>query len=232
MGGKAKSAARYPAPTYATIIEPFAGAAGYSLAHAEHEVVLVELYPVVAEVWRYLIRTPAEEIRQLPVVDALDDLPSATPEAARWLIGLNLVNCDVRPRSRLTSGLRRAREAGDSLFRGWTAARRERTARQVERVRHWKIIEGEYSKAPNLEATWFVDPPYQQARKAYAASVDSYLDLASWCCSRQGQVIVCEGHAADWLPFLPLGKVRRTAINNASCQELIWTNLVLPKEDR
>jgi len=52
-----------------------------------------------------------------------------------------------------------------------------------------------YETAPDIEATWFIDPPYQKMGRHYvhSLSVDQYGSLATWCQSRQGQVIVCEG---------------------------------------
>ena len=75
---------------------------------------------------------------------------------------------------------------------------------------------GDYRSAPDLEATWFVDPPYQPTRGmktgqglGYAPGCTSreldYGELAEWCRSRRGQVIVCEQEGADWLPFRPCG---------------------------
>ena len=34
-------------------------------------------------------------------------------------------------------------------------------ANQLENIRHWKIIHGSYEDLENVEATWFIDPPYQ-----------------------------------------------------------------------
>jgi hypothetical protein len=40
------------------MVEPFAGAAGYSLRYPERDVILVERYAVVAEMWRYARNAP------------------------------------------------------------------------------------------------------------------------------------------------------------------------------
>jgi len=50
-GGKWLAAPRYPAPRYDTIIEPFAGSAGYSLRYPDKRVVLVERDPKIAATW-------------------------------------------------------------------------------------------------------------------------------------------------------------------------------------
>ena len=47
-GGKWRAAPLYPAPMHSTIIEPFAGAAGYSMRYPDRDVILVERYPVIA----------------------------------------------------------------------------------------------------------------------------------------------------------------------------------------
>ena len=110
---------------------------------------------------------------------------------------------------------------------------RSRLAEQVEHIRHWKVIEGDYSAAPAIEATWFIDPPYQKMGKYYhhsAKKLDFDL-LGQWCGERQGQVIVCEGAGADWLPFKPFcttrssfGKQKANSEKFGYSVEVIWTN--------
>lgn len=65
-GGKWRAAPRYPAPEHSTIIEPFAGSAGYSVRHHEQNVILYEIDPVIAGVWDYLIHAKESEIMSLP----------------------------------------------------------------------------------------------------------------------------------------------------------------------
>src|SRR5690348_5384455 len=50
-GGKWRAAPKYPAPLYDTIIEPFAGSAGYAVRHYEKRVLLCEKDPVIAALW-------------------------------------------------------------------------------------------------------------------------------------------------------------------------------------
>lgn len=81
---------------------------------------------------------------------------------------------------------------------------RKRIADNLFKIKHWKIILGDYSLASNIEATWFIDPPYNNsAGRCYKNNCDdiNYKKLADWCKSRLGQVIVCEELLADWLPF-------------------------------
>lgn len=197
FGGKWRIAPRYPKPRFQTIIEPFAGAAGYATRYPDRNVILVDAYPVIAGIWRYLIRTPAAEIRALPLVDSVDDLPASTPQEARWLIGFWMNQGTVSPCRTKSAWIR----SQPSL--GWGPSIRERIARQVDQIRHWQVIEGPYYDAPPMHATWFVDPPYQVQGVHYRAAVPDFYELGDWCYSLRGQVMVCENVGADWLPFEP-----------------------------
>lgn len=225
-GGKWRAASRYPAPRHEMIVEPFAGAAGYALRYPERKVVLVERYHVLAEIWRYLIDVSASEIRSIPCVDSIHDLPAGTAQGAIWLIGFCLQDTAKRPCHNLSAGMRQKRAAGD-LSRGWSESHRERVASQVDRIRHWTVIEGDYSDVPNYEATWFIDPPYQRAGAHYqhgSKGID-FATLGAWCRARRGQVIVCEADGADWLPFSPLYKVTTKFNENKTAGgESVWLN--------
>jgi hypothetical protein len=78
----------YASPAHRTIVEPFAGSAGYAVRHHERDVILVERDPLIASTWRYLLSVTPAEILSLPDLRAdqtVDDLPIA-PEA-RLLVG-------------------------------------------------------------------------------------------------------------------------------------------------
>lgn len=223
-GGKYRAAPRYPTPLHDTIIEPFAGAAGYSLRYPERRVILVEKYAVVAEMWRYLIRVPSAEIRAIPTgVTHIDELPSWVPSPARHLIGWWFNSATVVPCKQLSAGRRKLAAMGRK-FEGWTEATRERIASQVSQIRHWQIIEGDYTIAPDIEATWFVDPPYNNRAGSYYVENDvDYETLGAWCRSRQGQVMVCENEGATWLPFKPFA-VLKAGVNGRGSREVLWTS--------
>ena len=79
-----------------------------------------------------------------------------------------------------------------------------------------------------MEATWFVDPPYADAGRAYkhgAQGID-FSALADWCRSRNGQTVVCENFGADWLPFREFRDIKGTAGARRSgvSKEVIWTS--------
>lgn len=107
-GSKFRLARYYPPPRPGdTVVEPFAGSAGYSMRHYRHPVVLVDSYPVVVAVWQYLIRAKPADILRLPLIRAdetVDDLRRvkrgryvALSEVERWLIGFWLNTACTNP---------------------------------------------------------------------------------------------------------------------------------------
>ena len=221
-GGKWRAAPKYPAPDHDTIIEPFAGAAGYATRYADRKVILVERDPIIAGLWRYLTRVSPDEIMAIPaeVPGTVDDLPIC--EEARWLVGFWCNKGAATPRKSpakwMRSGLR-----PDSY---WGPVIREKIASLVEAIRHWQIIEGSYEDAPNMTATWFTDPPYEKAGRYYRFKLDDYGRLADWCKTRRGQVMVCENEGATWLPFKPFATIKSTpGVHGKSYSaEVLWTN--------
>ncbi len=77
-GGKWRDALRnYPAPKHETVVEPFAGSAGYALRYPHKKVVLCERDPQIAAVWRYLLKVRPGDIHAIPDVPldgTVDDL--------------------------------------------------------------------------------------------------------------------------------------------------------------
>lgn len=219
-GGKYRAAPLYPRPRMDRIVEPFAGAAGYATRHWRHRVLLIDKNPVIVAVWRYLIATPAAEILRLPLLEhdgqRVDDL--CCPQEARWLIGFWINKGCAAPRHQLSTW---SRWPGKRKF-FWGEAVRARLALQVESIRHWRVVQASYESAPDVEATWFVDPPYPRAGHAYpygARDID-YAQLADWTRRRRGQVIVCSHHGDDWLPFQHLASAKA---QRGVFREAIWT---------
>lgn len=219
-GSKVSSAKRYPAPTRPLIIEPFAGGAGYSLRYRSRDIALFDCNPEVAAAWKYLILTPAREIMALPLLMPGDAIPLELPEAARLLIGWCCMIAGAHPQSRLPPSAARV----PSSF--WGESRRAKLASLSEEIRHWRVECADYTKAPQVDATWFIDPPYAGAKGTpYAQAKIEYGALAEWCRSRSGQVIVCEAAGANWLPFAPLHQVRaqpRPGAGRPLVAESVW----------
>jgi len=104
---------------------------------------------------------------------------------------------------------------------------RRRIAEQVRGISHWRVIEGEYHDAPDIEATWFVDPPYStKAGSYYPHQPESFDALGEWCRHRRGQVIVCEQEGASWLPFRAFGHIKPGAGKHRPDRnmEVVWTS--------
>lgn len=227
-GSKWRAASLYDPPQHRTIVEPFAGGAGYSCRFPARDVILVDADEHIAGVWSYLIRTPAAEIMRLRApVDHVDEIDG--PQEARWLVGFWLNNGGASPCKTPGKWNRVAAEKGHA--QAWGPRCRERLARSVESIRHWKIIHGTYRDAPSCRATWFVDPPYDGRAGSFyrhgSGRID-YSDLAAWCMSLDGQVQVCEADGATWLPFEPFGTIQASpgARRKGSSHEAIWRNYV------
>ena len=193
--GRKKQIARYyPLPNYSTIVEPFAGSAAYSFhgSNWKRNILLVEKDPRVASVWEWLISeaTP-ESILKMPELrvgekssEFLHIVHAATKMAFHY----------------------RTIKVTPVLARNWEISKRLMHA-NLFKVKHWRIINGDYRECPDIEATWFVDPPYKgEAGMGYKYGSDSidYHELAQWALKRRGEIIFCEGDRGDYLPFRPL----------------------------
>lgn len=227
-GGKWRNALNhYPRPEFTTIIEPFAGSAGYSLRYANLNVVLCEIDPILTEVWRYLIRVKPKEILSISDVEpggSVDDLKIC--QEAQWLVGFWLNRATASPRRSPSKWMRERIRPGSF----WGDRVRQTIASQVTMIRHWKIHNCDYVDCPtSAAATWFVDPPYQWAGQHYRFGSDAidYPALAAWCRSRKGQVIVCENEGATWLPFRTLADVKTTRAARRS-SEVCWLRSTSP----
>ena len=225
FGGKYRAAPRYPKPAHDTIVEPFAGAAGYSLRYPERKVILNDLDPYLAGTWNYLINVSRAEIESLPVYDhtweSVDDL-THLPQEARWLIGWWMNKGTTQPSKTPSKWMRTSETLGENY---WGPGIRNRIASQVEHIRHWKVSNLHFQDVPNTEATWFIDPPYEVAGKYRVRDVN-FPELGEWCRTRQGQTIVCENLGATWLPFEPFLDIKATSGQKRAgvSKEVIWLN--------
>lgn len=226
-GGKYRTAERYGAPNYSTIVEPFAGSAGYSVRYHDRKVVLVERDPTIAALWRYLVRVTPAEVKAIPLVapeGSVDDLGPVAPEA-RTLVGFWLNRGMTAPCRRPSAWHRQFQATGERPLSRWSDEAKVRIASQVEAIRHWRVIEGDYDDAPDGLATWFVDPPYSgPAGRRYRHHKVDFDALGPWCEERSGEVIVCEQAGATWLPFAPFGSVKATEGSKRAkrSDEVVW----------
>jgi hypothetical protein len=210
-GTKARLAPHYPVPIYDTIIEPFAGAAGYSCLYPDRKVKLFDANIKIVAVWAWLIEATTTDVLSLPVLEvgqSVRDFKTLI-DAERWLIGFCINPASTTPK--ITASKRSA----------WPRYR-ERIAQFVPQVKHWVVELKSWIDVPNELATWHIDPPYQVAGKYYYGHSDICFDLLGcWSKSRTGQVMVCENQGADWLPFRPL--VEQQGMSKRQV-EVIWEN--------
>ncbi len=222
FGGKWRAARKYPTPQHDTIVEAFAGGAGYALNYSDRKVVLHEVDPTVYQLWDYLIHVSPAEILALPSAVAHEDDVKG-PEAAKSLIGFWLNKGGTTPKKTPSVWAR----SGIRPNSFWGQAIKERIAAQVTSIRHWKVLNTSYDTAENTPATWFVDPPYQgECGRLYKYRTIDYKALGTWCQSRVGQVLVCEQDGASWLPFQPFHTIKATpgARGKSYSKEVLWTN--------
>jgi len=220
-GGKWRDTPKhYPSPVFDSIVEPFAGSAGYALRYPHLNVTLCEVDPILAGVWSFLVRARPSEIlsiRDLHAHESVDDLKIC--QEARWLVGFWLNRGVATPKKTPSKWMRDRIRPGSF----WGQRVRETIATQLTSIRHWKIYNRSYEDCPvSRAATWFVDPPYQEAGRYYRFGSNriDYQSLARWCRSRKGQVIVCENLGATWLPFRTLADVK--TVRSRRSQEVLW----------
>ena len=210
----------YPAPLHDLILEPFAGSACYATRHHEREIVLGENSPEIAALWRYLITVNGNEIARLPCAELQEgqdirELPIS--DGAKLLIRqwqrVGMSSCWTVSKWGMLPGQ-------------WNRATQDHVAASVEKIRHWRIFEGDYRIFPEQRGTWFIDPPYF-GLPLYGSRFINYAELATWCQSRPGQVVVCEQSTARWLPFEPFRKVvtgrRGQDCSKGDSCEGLWT---------
>lgn len=212
-GSKASITWRYPKPEHKLIIEPFAGSAKYSCLWYTHDVMLFDVDPRIVRTWKYLISASSQDIMKLPLmpkgtkIDSLD-----VSDDAKIFLGYMISAAPSVP-------MKTASEKTN-----WTTFKRQEIATMVPKVKHWQVYKAYFARSPDIEATWFIDPPYQVMGQHYQYKLMPYVypEIAQFARTRQGQVIVCENMGANWLPFSPLVTIGGQKNNNRT--EAIWTN--------
>lgn len=210
FGSKWRLTTRTPKPRYDTIVEPFAGAAGYSTRYgAGQRVLLFDTDPRVATIWRWLLAAAPRDVLNLPVTplfDRADVRELGLEPGAMYLVQTWLSPQGKSSVYRMTPMLIRGRYTHSGSM--WSEVTRARLAAQLPGIQSWRFEAASYEMSPAVEATWHIDPPYQgnlAGRGVYKTGPLDYSQLAIWCRTRRGQAMVHEQHGATWLPFQPLG---------------------------
>lgn len=200
-GRKKQIAKYYPLPSYDTIIEPFAGSAAYSLYkdNWKKNVILIEKDEKVYDIWKWLIEDATEKdilnLPELKVGDKSSEFLHIVHAATKMAFHFKTI--------KVTSVLERNWEISRRIF-----------SENLYKIKHWQIINDDYTSAPDIEATWFIDPPYKgEAGLGYrhSSKLLNYENLAKWIFARKGEVICCEGKEGDYLPFRPLVDLKGVA---------------------
>lgn len=169
---------------------------------------------MIIDVWKYLKSASKNDILKLPRLKRGESIKDHQylSEVEQNFLGFLVCNGVASPRMNVSS------------FEGVNVERDlKRIAKTLFKIRHWKIIEGSYEDIENIEATWFIDPPYQFGGEYYKESTKNidFKKLAEWCKTRNGQVIVCENTKATWLPFKPMKEMYGSRYKTT---EAIWSN--------
>lgn len=204
FGSKWQSAKRYPRPIYNTIIEPFAGGAGYSLNYCDKNIIIWEDDYNISKLWKWLINEAStDDILSIPIL-----LPEYADIRA---MGLS------EGQSLLLKHWQRTNNVGNTwttspwcnLPGQWTRNTRARVASEVNAIKHWKFSEP--ISYIDEKITWFIDPPYiYNYRYSNMLPDFDYKSLVSFVetINSESQVIVCEakrkddGKIPDYLPFI------------------------------
>lgn len=235
-GGKSSIAHKYPKPKHDIIIEPFAGGAGYSLLYNNHSITLVDKDPMVCAMWKSLINGVAKkQLKHIPDnMNAGDNIRNLIPQFVdQGLYEIVRNNC-------FSSGTFTYRHRVSPFGAMRYNTIKPKILYYSDLVRHWRVFNASYEDIENIEATWFVDPPYNNnAGLDYRFNKIDYSALAGWCLSRKGYVIVCEQYGASWLPFkkfiLPnnIKKVTKTKTKKATFEAIcvIENGKILKEEE-
>lgn len=221
-GSKKKIAKLYPAPKYDLIIEPFAGSAWYSILHSSKNVLLNEKYNTIYEIWNWLINESNSELilNNADFYNGQDISEIDLPKPLKDLIGFCINRGSIAPRNIVQKWSCQVKSKPN--WASTTNYQLKRAAKLINEVRHWEVKFGDYKNLPNIEATWFIDPPYKFGGEHYAVNDIDYSELSDWCKTRKGQVIVCENTKANWLDFKPLVEITGQRVKTI---EAIYTNI-------
>lgn len=208
-GSKSKVVDLYPSPKFGKIIEPFAGSARYALKYFDRDVLLVDKYDVIVKVWRYLQQASPADIMGLPEPKYKESIEQFNLSEGERLLMSFLVARGVAVPCKVVQ-----------QFSDIPAAKKQ-IANQLYKIKHWTITQGDYKDIENENATWFIDPPYQNGGHKYRVHKMDFQALGEWCKARNGQVIVCENTLADWMPFYSMSEMTGAFSNST---EAIWSN--------
>lgn len=206
-GSKSKIVHYYPYPVHDTIVEPCAGAAWYSLTYPHKKVILNEKNKTIYDIWRWLIeKANSDELLRYSNFFAGDDI-SMLPicQEHKDFIGFMINRGSVAPKNIVQKWS--CQVAKNPNWASTVNYAIIRAARLLPKIKHWKIIYGDYFDLPNIPATWFIDFPYQFGGEHYIENKIDFSFASTWIKGLDGQKIVCENTKANWMQFTPLVQI-------------------------
>ena len=223
-GSKSKLVNYYPAPKNDLIIEPFAGSARYAIKYYDRNVLLVDKYDVIVNIWKYIQNASKNDILKMQLLipkfgQTLDDFKFDCLEQ-KHLMGFFIKVGNSSPA--LTPSKMRLKD-------DYIKTQINNTAQMTCKIKHWLIKQGTYEDIKNTKATWFIDPPYQYGGHIYKfGNIDlDYRSLRDWIATRKGQIIVCENTKANWMQFKPLRKLQGASNTNTTEAILLMETKIL-----
>lgn len=240
FGSKWFGAERYGQPRRGLVVEPFAGSAAYSVYWSAPLVKLYDKSFHMCAAWDWLIKCSVADVMAVPDAFRSNEEWLALPDGPRQVVAFNIGFAQATMPRTLKAWYLHYTNTGERtscisscptrLF--WDERVKHRIARQKPLIAKWTVDQLCYSKIPDMEAHWHIDPPYQGAPgRSYEHRDVDYAHLAQWCRERRGAVYVCENEGADWLPFKPLYSLKSANGLHLS-REVIWRNEAVDLLDR
>ena len=162
FGTKLRMAPLYGPPRRTIVCEPFAGSAGYSVHYEPEKAILIDKNKYVVQAWDWYLGTSQSEIEKLPdYIFDLAELEYEIPKGCNCLLGFWMHPSDHTPRSKMPPLFRKVYEKDPEKGSLWSPKVKQNLIDGLPKVAKWEIIEGDYTQAPDIEAHWHVDPPYQ-----------------------------------------------------------------------
>jgi hypothetical protein len=115
-------------------------------------------------------------------------------------------------------------------YNKWDIKSRKNISDNIFKVKHWIIINGDYSIIKNIKATYFIDPPYNSeggTKYKFNSKSINYDKLSRWVLSRNGQIMACEDSnlKKKYLPFKRLSKKKFKTAGIKSTKELLYYSI-------
>ena len=222
-GSKWRTASLYGDPRGSTVVEPFAGSAGFSVFWECDDVWLFDIDPVIVGVWDYLIKATKFDFANLPLLSPGQSITDFNiSQEAKWLIGFWLNRGSSTPKLTLTEFSARS-DKGQMV---WGQKAKNRLMEQAGRIKTWRVSQSSYVNIDSCQfgqsCYWFVDPPYVEKGRYYKHRIAAcdYSGLADWCKHLPGYGCVCENTGAGWLPFENLSNAK--SMRGRSLESVYW----------